>query len=299
MIKVLGIGDNVVDMYMHISTMYPGGNALNFSVYASMLGAEAAYMGVFGDDDAAKHVYHTADSLGINLSHSRFYKGENGYAQVKLVEGDRIFIGSNKGGVSNKYLMELTELDEDYISQFDVVHTSIFSYLESQLPTLRRCAGFISMDFSDSASEEYYKQCAPYIDCASISCSEMVDEDIVALMNRIVAYGCKHIVIATRGSRGALVLVDGKMYEQSPCLVDAKDTMGAGDSFITSFLTNYIDEMKNAVDYSEISGTKGITKKQEFQDIITKVSLYKAGIFSSKTCGIDGAFGYGKVFENN
>ena len=29
MIKVLGLGDNVVDKYMHIHTMYPGGNALN------------------------------------------------------------------------------------------------------------------------------------------------------------------------------------------------------------------------------------------------------------------------------
>ena len=35
--KVIGIGDNVVDNYMHIRTLFPGGNALNFSVYASML----------------------------------------------------------------------------------------------------------------------------------------------------------------------------------------------------------------------------------------------------------------------
>lgn len=298
MIKVLGIGDNVVDMYMHISTMYPGGNALNFSSYAAMLGIEAAYMGVFGDDAAAKHVYDTAASIGISLSHCRFYKGENGYAQVKLVDGDRVFIESNKGGVSKKYFMELTKLDEAYISQFDIVHTSIFSYLEDQLPVLRGCAKFISMDFSDRASEEYYEQCSRYIDCACISCSEMKDEDIVALMKRIISYGCRHIVIATRGSRGALVLVDGNLYEQSPCLVEAKDTMGAGDSFITSFLTNYIDNMKDAVDYSEASGTNGVTTIKEFQDLVTKVSLYKAGIFSSKTCSKDGAFGYGKIFEN-
>lgn len=34
MIKVLGLGDNVVDKYMHIHTMYPGGNALNIAVTA-------------------------------------------------------------------------------------------------------------------------------------------------------------------------------------------------------------------------------------------------------------------------
>ena len=56
MIKVLGLGDNVVDKYMHIHTMYPGGNALNIAVTAQIMGAQAAYLGVFGDDDAGMHV---------------------------------------------------------------------------------------------------------------------------------------------------------------------------------------------------------------------------------------------------
>ena len=33
-IRVLGFGDNVVDKYAHIKTMYPGGNAVNFAVVA-------------------------------------------------------------------------------------------------------------------------------------------------------------------------------------------------------------------------------------------------------------------------
>ena len=48
-VKVLGFGDNVVDKYEHIKTMYPGGNAVNFAVFAKKLGAErSAYMGIFG-----------------------------------------------------------------------------------------------------------------------------------------------------------------------------------------------------------------------------------------------------------
>ena len=30
--KVIGLGDNVVDMYMDRHIMYPGGNAMNFAV---------------------------------------------------------------------------------------------------------------------------------------------------------------------------------------------------------------------------------------------------------------------------
>lgn len=31
--KLLGFGDNVVDIYDHQKTMYPGGNCVNVSVY--------------------------------------------------------------------------------------------------------------------------------------------------------------------------------------------------------------------------------------------------------------------------
>ena len=31
--KLLGFGDNVVDIYDHLKTMYPGGNCVNVSVY--------------------------------------------------------------------------------------------------------------------------------------------------------------------------------------------------------------------------------------------------------------------------
>lgn len=34
MVKVLGLGDNVCDVYLHTETMYPGGQALNFSANA-------------------------------------------------------------------------------------------------------------------------------------------------------------------------------------------------------------------------------------------------------------------------
>ena len=69
--KVIGIGDNVVDDYTNLRTLFPGGNALNFSVYATMLGCEAAYLGVFGNDDAAAHVQRTLAELGVDNTRCR------------------------------------------------------------------------------------------------------------------------------------------------------------------------------------------------------------------------------------
>ena len=65
-VSALGFGDNVVDKYEHIKTMYPGGNCVNFAVYAKMFGAKrSAYMGYFGNDAEAEHVMYALDDIGI------------------------------------------------------------------------------------------------------------------------------------------------------------------------------------------------------------------------------------------
>ena len=154
MIRVIGLGDNVVDYYLHTDTVYPGGNALNFAVYANMLGYESAYMGSFGDDENALHVYQTLKKLGISIEHCRFCIGENGCAPVNIVDGDRVFLGSNRGGVTKYHPIALSALDLAYLSRFDLVHTSIFSYIDSQLPKLKESGLRVSYDFSDQFSDE-------------------------------------------------------------------------------------------------------------------------------------------------
>ncbi len=297
MIKVLGLGDNVCDKYLHIATIYPGGNALNIAVFSSLFGVKASYLGTFGDDVVGKHVYQVATEIGLDLSHCRYEKGANGCARVQLVDGDRVFLTGNKGGVSREKPPVLTAVDEEYIHQFDLVHTSVYSYLEPQLPIIRRAAKFVSMDFSNRMDDDYFQECCPHIDCAEISCGDMDETEIRSIMAKIMAFGCKHTVIATRGSKGAFVQVDGQFYEQSPYLVKAKDTMGAGDAFIACFLTNYIDGLPDAVDFGCDSAGKGLTTAAAYKDCLIRLSLYKAALFSSAQCKREGSFGYGKYVD--
>lgn len=42
--KIAGIGDNVIDRYMNMGIMFPGGNAVNVAAHAALLGAELAYV---------------------------------------------------------------------------------------------------------------------------------------------------------------------------------------------------------------------------------------------------------------
>lgn len=105
-VSALGFGDNVVDKYEHIKTMYPGGNCVNFAVYAKMFGAKrSAYMGYFGNDAEAEHVMYALDDIGIETVKCKQLEGENGCARATLVDGDRVFLGSNEGGIRGKHHM--------------------------------------------------------------------------------------------------------------------------------------------------------------------------------------------------
>lgn len=270
--KVLGIGDNVVDKYVHIKTMYPGGNALNFSVFAKKLGAEAAFVGVFGDDREAEHVEKTVRELGIDISRCRHYHGENGCARVTLEDGDRVFLGSNEGGVTRLNPLKLDDEDRAYIRSFDIMHTGLYSHTGHILPELRTLGVPISFDFSDDFEEEQVDRFIPYADFAFFSCSHMSDE---ATMEYIRSKWQREgqLIVATRGSDRSMIYDGNQYYFHIPELVEAVDTMGAGDSYITAFLLSYL-------------------KGRDIQKAMAEGSK-----FAAQSCLVEGSFGFGVVYE--
>ena len=162
--RLIGIGDNVCDVYLHLAEMFPGGQALNVAVFAKMQGIDSAYLGVFGDDEVAEHIQNTLSEFGVDKSHCRHVRGENGYALVTLIDGDRVFLGSNKGGVAREFPLVLDENDIEYIRQFSVVHTTNNYFFDGQLPVLYEAGIPISYDFSDQCIEhrEWAEKVAKY-----------------------------------------------------------------------------------------------------------------------------------------
>ena len=135
--KVVGLGDNVVDKYEHIRVMYPGGNAMNFAVFARQLGVQAAFLGAFGDDPEGEHVAESARQEGVDISRCRRYHGENGCARVRLENGDRVFQGSNRCGVLRTEGLRLEPEDYEYLLGFDLIHSGIFGFAEDEVRTLK------------------------------------------------------------------------------------------------------------------------------------------------------------------
>ena len=49
-----------------------------------------------------------------------------------------------------------------------------------------------------------------------------------------------HTIIITRGAEGALVWYDEQFYESAGCPAQAVDTVGAGDSFLATYIAGRI-----------------------------------------------------------
>lgn len=275
--KVIGIGDNVVDNYIHIRTMFPGGNALNFSVYASMLGCDSAYIGVFGSDNAARHVQQTLAELGVDTSHCRSVSGPNGDAILKIIDGERIFISSNKGGVSKTIPMAFIFDNLEYLRSFSIVHTSAYSYMDRYLPELQQLNGPISYDFSDDFDREHALSLCKYIDFGFFSCREWTKEEVRKLLENAVNAGCT-IAMATRGPHEVILFKGQTWFYQAPEAIEPIDTLGAGDAFITGFLISYV---------------KGLDNPELHTDELITYSLKKAASFAAEICQVRGAFGHG------
>lgn len=285
MLNVLGIGDNVCDIYLNNNEMYPGGQALNFAVYAKQHGVQSAYIGVFGNDEVARHVMHTLDAFGIDRQYCRQYEGENGYAVVNIVDGDRVFVKSNRGGVLKENPIQLNSRDKEYIKGFDLVHTSNNSYFNDQLHIIHELGVPVSYDFSNKWEDwSTTENICPSLDYGFLSCGSLPMEEVKAICNKIHKLGCR-LVIATMGGEGAL-LYDGEVMLFQPAkTIQALDTLGAGDSLATSFLVHYLREKQ------EHPGK--IENNLAFREEVYKRALSQASEFAAQSCLVRGAFGHG------
>ena len=272
MVKVIGIGDNVVDKYIHLGLMFPGGNAVNVPVFMAKAGATAAYLGHFGSDRAGVHVKTVLEKLEIDLSHSLVKDGPNAYASVTVINGDRVFLpGESSATISHE--ISLSRADLDYISRFDLIHTSIYSNIESQLPVLRETGVPVSYDFSEITNPDYFESIYPYVTYAFFSASDRDKKEIEDFICYVGRKGPRY-VLATRGAAGALLFFNGRIYAQPVIETHVVDTMGAGDSFIAAFL-------------------KAVLDGKEVEE-----ALRSGAVSAAETCTYQGTFGYGiKISE--
>ncbi len=269
--KIIGVGDNTVDCYLDRNSMFPGGNAVNVAVLGKRFGFDqAAYIGSIANDRKGQLVLRALTGEGINTTRLRIVSGKNSFEEVALIDGDRVFKDSFCG-VS--YNLILDKSDYDFIANYDILHSSIYSNIESQLKALSQLDIKIAFDFSDSFDDSYLDNNLQYVDYAFFSGSKLSALEITALINKSAAKGCQLVVI-TSGKKGATLFFDGALYQQAVVETAVVDTLGAGDAFIASVLF-------------------GIAHNQTMREI-----LQSAALNAAKTCSYFGAFGYEEKIDD-
>lgn len=261
--RLLGAGDNVVDRYVTHGKVYPGGNAVNVAVFASRLGADAAYLGILGDDTAGQLVLSSLRSEGVNTDLTIVAAGANAYANVRLVDHERVFAGSHRGVA----MFDPTDAQLDAMAAFDVVHTSYSGSLAPHVAQMAKRTS-VSFDFGVRFTREDAWPMLPQLFLASFSGSDLAEPEARDLATDAVAGGAKYALV-TRGGDGAFLASPAGLLFQEADQVVVRDTLGAGDAFIASLLV-------------------GVLSRRNLTEVLASASAHAAQV-----CMDYGAFGHG------
>lgn len=260
--KILGAGDNVIDRYRRLGVGYPGGNAVNVAVFASRLGARAAYMGVLGDDEGGRHLKRTLETEGVSTDLTEVARGHNAYAEVEIIDRDRVFVGSDR----SVQPFDLSADQLEAMANYDAVHTAYTGSLRSDIPDMAGRTK-VSFDFGSRFSSEEAAELAQHLFLGSFSTSHLSQEGSRELVEAMLERGARN-VIATRGGEGAyLGTAEGVLFQKAE-RVAVIDTLGAGDAFIASVLV-------------------GLLSGRDAKTVAASASAHAAQV-----CLIHGAFGH-------
>ncbi len=278
---VVGLGDNVVDYYQNQNVKYPGGNAVNFSVFAPKQLVDSYYVGSLAKDDDGELILNSLKDENVNTSFCNRINAQTEKTFVNIVDGDRQFIDSIRGD------RQLPSLDEpDLMKILDsalVVYSACHANSENAIAKLHQKGILIAYDFSEMAkyhTTEYLNQVAKNVDIAQFSLSEAKADDMERILTQCMRLNTV-FVLFTNGGEPPLLFdcnqrkkyVGQVQYDPEPI-----DTMGAGDTFFANLVVYLLTKAKDLKNISE-------------EDI--NESLTKAALAAAKTIRQKGSFGHG------
>ncbi|MGJ0184009.1 PfkB family carbohydrate kinase [Corynebacterium glyciniphilum] len=232
---LITVGDNVVDCYQALATMYPGGNCVNVAVFARRFGLESAYVGAVGDDVAGNLIATSLDEEGVGTSLLRTVPGgKTAWCLIGHREGDRIFLGSDLG-VSE---FSPKQADLAAIARADAVHIGASSHMDDWVEELSSRTR-VSYDFSTYGDRQRIAAVAPRLWLATVSGGGLTDTEVVDLAGAITGAGAAWVLV-TRGAAGAVLFHGSRQWLVAATPTNVVDTLGSGDTFLARVLTGLL-----------------------------------------------------------
>lgn len=294
-LKAVAYGEVLWDVFDNEKKI--GGAPLNVALRMKTLGCDVAMISCVGKDNDGEAIINQVKNLGLEtdaiMQSESFPTGLvnvtlnergsatyeiaypsawdkivlNDFAKKTVAEADVLIYGSLvcRDEVSRKSLEEL--LQTKVYKVFDVnLRKPHYSY--EILEQLMHSANFIK--FNDEELLEIAE--------AMHSPFTGLEENMhfVAEKTNVTA------MCVTKGKHGALLMWEGKLYDNSGYPVEVADTVGAGDSFLAALITSLLTgkEPQAAIDFAcavgalvaEAPGANPVISNSKIENLMTKVS---------------------------
>ena len=254
--KLLSFGEIIWDVFPDAAHI--GGAPLNLAAHASMQGADSYILSAIGRDDLGERALCEIAQLGVKADH----------VSVNLAPTGQCIVTLDENGVPSYNVLSGTSYDSIALpsvstaDRFDVLAFGTLALRgERNRQTVKALMGSVSFPviFSDLNirppfySNESISFCLENADIVKISDEELPTVTLSALGDSLpveqaaVALARKYpqlkLVIITLGAKGSFAYdaENGESYTCPAAEATVVSTVGAGDSFGATFLTQYFD----------------------------------------------------------
>lgn len=232
-----------------------GGDAINEATIISRLGNKTALMSKIGDDIAGNFILNSCEKNNIDISNLKIDVDTDTSINVGLVtdDGERTFVTNRNGSlwklsvddinlnnVGNTKILSLASIFNSPLLNNEAL-VDIFSRAKENQVTI--CADVVHPRIGETLED--IKQALSYIDYFFPNYEEaslLVNEtDLNKIADAFLLCGVKNVIIKT-GKDGCFV----KNHERAftvPAIqgIKAIDTIGAGDNFVSGFISAILD----------------------------------------------------------
>lgn len=259
---------------------FPGGKGANQCVAIARLGGDVEMIGMLGKDGNGDIFRQILKDEGIKSDNVFSCDKPTAVAQIQInAEGqNRICVIP-----CANYEFGFEELDkiDGVLKETELVILQLELRLDVTKEIIRRVHGYGKKVLLNPApAVKFEKEILGMVDYITPNETELAiltgmptdtDEEVLAAAKELLSYGTKTI-IATLGSRGALIATNESVEIVSGYKVKAIDTVAAGDSFNGAFAVALTEgkTLKEAVRFANAMGALTVTKKGAIPSLHTR-----------------------------
>ncbi|GEM_PF-1639842 len=236
-IKVLVIGDIVIDHYPASRKDYIGGSATNVALTISRNnpGFQVDLLGVIGSDQPAWQLFSRLNETNLNLDKIIRLPGKTARAIWKRIGPETELVKVDKGidqGIPLKYLMNIN------FDDYDLVHATPYSLGINDIKYLKNQSKNFSFDASFILGQKEIINLIPGTNWFFISGDLARNDHWIGELKTFPEEG----LILLKGEEGLSFInnnLQNKLEIKSGFKNNVYDDLGAGDVFIGYLLSNY------------------------------------------------------------